>query len=230
MSTRATVAISVVLIGLAVVAGAALYPELPDPMPSHWNAAGEVDGYMSKFWGVFLVPVLSAGLLALMLVIPSMDPRRANIEKFRGTYNAFIVGFVAFMVYVEALILAAGLGYTVNMTRMLMPVVGLLFIGVGVMVGRARWNYVIGIRTPWTLDDEVVWDATHRLGGWTFGVAGVLVLLGSLLGSSTAVFWLMLGALLLAALIPVVYSYVLWRRRHPDGSPGGHSGPEGDPR
>ena len=230
MSTRTTAVISVLLIALSVIAGIVLYPELPDPMPSHWNAAGEVDGYMSKFWGVFLVPLLSAGLLAMLLAIPSMDPRRANIEKFRGAYNAFIVGFVAFMVYVEALILAAGLGHTINMTRLLMPVVGLLFVGVGVMVGRAKRNYFIGIRTPWTLDDEVVWDATHRLGAWTFGAAGVLVLLGSFLGSGTAVFWLMLAALLLAAVVPIVYSYVLWRRRHPDGSPQVHVPPEGDPR
>jgi len=216
MSTRLAVTVSVVLVGLAFLAGILLYPQLPDPMPSHWNAAGEVDGYMSKFWGVFLVPIVSAGLVALLVAIPSIDPLRANIEQFRREYNVFVVGFVAYMDFVFALILWAGLGGTVNMSSALIPAAGLLFMMIGWMVGRARRNYFIGIRTPWTLDDEVVWDATHRLGARTFSVAGALMVLSAFLGS--AGMWVLLGAILVAVVIPIVYSYVIWRRRHPAGS------------
>lgn len=217
MSTRATVILSLLLIGLTVVAGIVLYPELPDPMPAHWNAAGEVDGYMSKFWGVFLVPIVTAGLVPLLVAIPSIDPLRANIEQFRREYNVFILGFVAYMDFVYALILWAGLGGTFNMSSALIPAAGLLFMMVGWMVGRARRNYFIGIRTPWTLDDEVVWDATHRLGARTFVVAGALMVLSAFLGA--AGMWVLLGAILVAVVIPIVYSYVIWRRRHPAGSP-----------
>lgn len=213
MSTKASVILSFALIALAVAVGIVLYPQLPDPMPSHWDAAGEVDGYMSKFWGVFLMPLMTAGLTLLLVAVPSIDPLRANIEQFRRTYNVFIVGFVAFMLYVYGLTVAAGLGHTFDMGRALLPALGLLFVGVGRMVARAKRNYFIGIRTPWTLADEDVWNATHRLGAWTFTAAGILVITAGVLGAGVS--WAVLGALLLAALIPVVYSYLLWRRRHP---------------
>lgn len=176
---------------------------------------------------MFLAPFVAAGMLVLLVAIPSLDQLRANIEQFRREYNVFIVGFVAFMVYVFALILWAGMGGTFNMTRAIVPAAGLMFVGVGWMLGRARRNYFIGIRAPWTLHDEVVWDSTHRVGAWTFAGAGVLTILSAFLGS--AGIWLLLGAILVAAVIPIAYSHVAWRRRHPGGSPDprgrGGSGP-----
>ncbi len=138
MSNRTSIILSFILIALAVLAGVILYARLPDPMPSHWNAAGQVDDYMPKFWGIFLVPLMTIVLVPLFLVIPSIDPLKANIAKFRGIYNWFIVLFVVFMLFVYGLTLAAGLGYQFNMTLLLLPVVGLLFIGVGYMMTRAK--------------------------------------------------------------------------------------------
>lgn len=224
MSTRMAVAVSTALVALAFLAGILLYPQLTDPMPSHWNAVGEVDGYMSKFWGVFLGPILTAGLVALLVTIPAIDPLRASIAAFRRQYNVFLVGFVVFMDYVFVLVLWAALGGDFSMSQALLPAVGLLLVGVGWMLRSARRNYFIGIRTPWTLDDEVVWDATNRVGGWSFGAAGVLTILSAFLGS--AGIWLLLGSILVAAAAPTVYSYALWRRRHPHGSPGGAPPPD----
>lgn len=213
MNTKNTLIISFTLVAIAFLAGAALYSQLPDPMPSHWNAAGEVDGYMSRFWGVFLMPLVTAGLLLLLAAIPSIDPLRANIAQFRSIYNLFLVGFTAYMLYVYGLTIAAALGVQFNMTVMLLPVVGLLFMGIGLMLPRAKRNFFIGIRTPWTLSSDTVWAETHRVGAWGFIIAGGVTILSTFFGENGI--WLLLAGLMLAAFVPIVYSYILWRRENP---------------
>lgn len=213
MTTRTTTIVSLILVAAALLAGLLLWNRLPDPMPSHWNAAGEIDGYMSKFWGVFLMPIITIVLVPLFLVIPHIDPLKANIAKFRGIFNWFIVGFVAYMLYVYALTLFAALGTPFNMTTMLVPVVGLLFIGVGYMMTHAKRNFFIGIRTPWTLSSETVWDETHKLGSKLFMLAGVLTIVSAFLGETGV--WLILAAMLIAAFVPIIYSFILWRRENP---------------
>ena len=212
MSTKISVTISFILIAIALVVGVVLYAQLPDPMPSHWNAAGQVDGYMPKFWGIFLLPLVTVGIMLLLLAIPQIDPLKANIDQFRGLFNAFIVVFVAYMLYVYALTLAAALGYQFNMTVMLLPAMGLLFIGIGYMMKSAKRNFFIGIRTPWTLASDKVWDETHKLGAKTFMLGGVLTFLSAFLGENGI--WLMLAGLMVAAFVPVIYSYILWKREN----------------
>ncbi|MEW5939376.1 MAG: SdpI family protein [Chloroflexota bacterium] len=213
MSARTTLLVSVTLILAMTLIGLLLWNRLPDPMPSHWNAAGEVDDYMPKFWGAFLLPVVTAALIPLFLVIPHIDPLKANIAKFRGVFNWFIVVFAAYMFFVYGLTLAASLGYQFNMTAALLPVVGLLLIGAGYLTGKAKRNFFIGIRTPWTLSSETVWDETHKLGAKLFMLAGAATILAAFLGETGI--WIMLVAILAAALVPVVYSYILWRRENP---------------
>lgn len=213
MSNKTSAIISFSLIVIALLVGVILYTRLPDPMPSHWNAAGEIDGYMSKFWGIFLMPIITVVLVPLFLIIPRIDPLKANIAKFRGVFNWFIVVFVAYMLFVYALTLAASLGYQFNMTVMLLPVIGLLFIGAGYMMSKAKRNFFIGIRTPWTLSSETVWDETHKLGAKMFMAGGVVTILGVFLGENGI--WLMMFAVLAAAFVPIVYSYILWRRENP---------------
>jgi len=213
MSTKNSTIISFVLIAIALIVGLVLYDRLPDPMPSHWNAAGEIDGYMPKFWGIFLMPIVTVVLVPLFLIIPRIDPLKANIAKFRGVFNWFIVVFVAYMLFVYALTLAAAFGIQFNMTVMLLPVIGLLFIGAGYMMSKAKRNFFIGIRTPWTLSSETVWDETHKLGAKMFMAGGVVTILGVFLGENGI--WLMMFAVLAAAFVPIVYSYILWRRENP---------------
>lgn len=210
MTTKTSLTISFILIAIAAIFGLVLWNQLPDPMPSHWNAAGEVDGYMSKFWGIWMMPMMTLGITLLLAAVPAIDPLKANIEKFRGLYNAFVVGFTAYMLYVYGLTLAAALGLQFNMTYMLVPAVGLLFVGISFLIEKAKRNFFIGIRTPWTLVSDEVWEKTHQLGAWAFRIGGVLVMLVAFLGESAA--WLLLPVFLLMALTPVVYSYILWRR------------------
>lgn len=211
MSNKLTLTISFLLILVAAVIGLTLYAQLPDPMPSHWNAAGQVDGSMSKFWGVFLLPLMTAGLTLLLTAIPAIDPLKSNIAQFRGLYNAFIVGFVVYMLYVYGLTLAAALGYTFKMTLMLLPVMGLLFIGIGYLMKSAKRNFFIGIRTPWTLSSDYVWDETHKLGAKTFMASGVVIFISAFLDENGI--WLMTAVLLVAVFVPIGYSYILFARQ-----------------
>ena len=213
MSNKTATIVSFSLIAIAFLVGFVLYARLPDPMPAHWNAAGEIDGYMSKFWGIFLMPIITVVLVPLFLVIPNIDPLKANIAKFRGVFNWFIVIFVVYMLFIYALTLAAALGIQFNMTVMLLPVVGLLFIGAGFMMGKSKRNFFIGIRTPWTLSSETVWDETHKLGSKLFMFGGAVTIVSAFLGENGI--WLMLVAMLAAAFVPIVYSYILWKRENP---------------
>ena len=211
MKTKTMIIISLVLIVGVILAGVLLWNRLPDQMASHWNEQDQVDGYMGKFWGVFMVPLMCVGLTLLFLAIPLIDPLKANIAKFRETFNAFIVMFVLFMVYVHGLTLAWNLGYTnFRFSSMLLPAMGLLFIFIGFMIRKAKRNYFIGIRTPWTLSNDKVWDETHKLGGKLFIAAGVVTLLGAFFPGQA--FILLMVSIFGAALVPVVYSYLLWRK------------------
>ena len=210
MSTRTTIFVSVTLIASAVLAGLLLWSRLPDPMPGHWNAAGEIDGYISKFWGVFLLPIISIALTGLFLIVPRIDPLKANIAQFRAAFNWFIVAFVVYILYLYILTLLAALGTLFNMTLMLLPAVGLLFIGIGYLMSGAKRNFFIGIRTPWTLSSDTVWDKTHKLGSRLFMLGGVVTILCAFLGESGI--WIMLVAMLGASFVPLVYSYVLYQR------------------
>ena len=211
MSTRTTIIISLITILAATVASAAIYPRLPEMAASHWNAAGQVDGYMPRFWAAFLMPLVSIGLLLLFLAIPAIDPLKANIAKFRSYYNAFIALIIVFMLFIHAITLAWNLGYDqFNIGNAIIPAVGLILIFAGVIMMKAKRNFFIGIRTPWTLSDDTVWEETHKLGGKLFIAAGIITMLSVFLSERSI--WIMLPAALLAGLVPVVYSYIVWRR------------------
>ena len=211
MTTKATTIIVLLLIAGATIAGLLLWNQFPEQMASHWNVNDQVDGYMPKFWGVFLMPLVTLGMFVLFLVLPSIDPLKANIAQFREAFNLFIVLMVAFMLYVHALTLAWGLGYTgFKMSTSMLPAMGLLFFFIGYMLRKAKRNFFIGIRTPWTLSSDTVWDKTHQIGAVLFMVSGALAVIGGLVGGMTA-FWMLFIPLIGLTLFLVVYSYVLYR-------------------
>jgi len=210
MSNKATIWISFIIIAVLIAVGLVLLPQLPEQVPSHWNDQGQVDGYSSKLSGILLMPGILLATLLLLLVVPSIDPRKANIAKFRPQYNIFILCFVLFLAYLYVLTLLAGLGVKINMNRMLMPAFGLFFIFVGSMVRHAKRNYMIGIRTPWTLHSDVVWDQTHRVGGIAFMVAGAFTMLTVFVPQLA--FPVMMVSVLLVAVGTIVYSYIFYRQ------------------
>jgi uncharacterized membrane protein len=212
MTTRFTSIIVLVLIIAATLYGTFLWNQLPDLMASHWDANDQVNGYMSKFWGVFLMPLVTLGMFLLFLIIPNIDPLKANIAKFRETFNLFVACMVGFMVYVHILTLRWNTGNIgLGIGKAMLPAMGLLFIMIGSMLRKAKRNFFIGIRTPWTLSSDMVWNKTHQLGATLFMLSGVLAFIGGLFGGELA-FWLTMAPLFGSIIFLLVYSYVLYQK------------------
>jgi len=210
MTTRtATIVIGALI---AVVIGAAWYwyGSLPDPIASHWNAAGEADGVMAKFWGLALFPLVMGGLFGLFLLIPVIDPLRRNIEGFRREFNIFFIAIIAFFTYLFALVLAWNFGARFPFGGAIAPALGALIFLIGVILPRTKRNWFFGIRTPWTLSSDRAWTETHRLGGRLFQIAGILAVGGAIAPSYA--FVLAIGPLIAAVLILLPYSYIAYRR------------------
>ena len=194
---------------LAFVLSSAVYPQMPEQMASHWNARGEVDGYMSRFWGLFFLPLLLLGLVLLFLAIPRIDPLRANIEAFRAYYDGFIVVFCLFMllVHLQVILWNSGIEISPNVT---MPLgCGLMFYYIGILLAQAKRNWFIGIRTPWTLSSDTVWEKTHQRGATLFKLAGVIAVLGAFFREYAYLF--ILVPVLGVAVYTIVYSYWAYR-------------------
>ena len=201
-----------VLIVLCFIGTAVVYPDLPARIPTHWNWRGEVDDTAARFPGAFFAPLMALGLWVLLPVLRRIDPRRRNYERFDETFWVFLNVLALAMVLLQAAVLGASLGAPFDMGRMVLGGVGILFLALGNYLPRLRSNWWMGIRTPWTLDSEDVWRRTHRLGGWSFALGGLLCLLGALVLPSAAAGVVGLIALMGAAFVPVVYSYVIWRQ------------------
>lgn len=211
MSTRLTSILIVVILLITVLAGILVWPLLPDSMASHWNMHDQVDDYIPKFWGVFIMPLVSLGMFVLFMLVPLIDPLKANVAKFRPTFNLFILFMIAFLAYIWTLSILWNLGSTgFRMSTAILPAMGLLFVFVAYLLRKAKRNFFIGIRTPWTLSSDSVWDATHRLGSWLYLASGIVTLLGPLFGDLA--FWFVLVPILASTVVLVVYSYVLYRR------------------
>jgi uncharacterized membrane protein len=212
MTTRSTTIIVLILIAAATIAGLLLWDQFPEQMASHWNENDQVDGYMPKFWGVFLMPLVTLGMFLLFLVIPNIDPLKANIAQFRDTFNLFVTFIIGFMIYVHALTLLWNLGYTnFKLSQAMLPAMGLLFIVIGSLLRKAKRNFFIGIRTPWTLSSDYVWDKTHQLGAVLFTASGVLAVIGGFFGGMIA-FWFLFVPMIGSTIFVLIYSYVLYQK------------------
>jgi len=200
----------IILFGL-LVAAFIIYPHLPERVPMHWNASGEVDRYGSRFAGAFAIPLLTIGIYAGMLLLPLIDPRRANYARFLNAYRAVRTGLVLFLTLLYGVTIAITLGYEINISRVVPIALGVLFIVIGNFLTQVRHNYFMGIKTPWTLASEEVWRKTHRVGGFLFVAAGIVSILAAFL-SAPVNFWLAIGSLLGAALITTIYSALIYKR------------------
>lgn len=203
------------LVGAMLVFTAAVYGMLPERMPTHWNIAGEVDGYSNRFPGAFLMPGIALALWLLLPLLRRIDPRRNNYERFDETFWLVLNVIIAFMAAMQVLMVGAALGWPIDMTRAMLVMMGVMLIGLGNYLPRVRSNWWMGIRTPWTMESETVWRETHRIAGFTLVASGVIALLASVLPSEIGIAVAMAG-LMAGTMIPVVYSYVLYRREGRD--------------
>jgi uncharacterized membrane protein len=201
--------IAIALVALSFATAYVAYPSMPQSMASHWNFEGNVDGYMPRDAGVYFMPLLGAAMLALLYFLPSIDPKKENYRKFQVEYDEMVVIITAFLYYIYLLTLVYNLGYSFNLLQLLAPGFGALFLYVGVVLGKAKQNWFVGIRTPWTMSSERVWDKTHEMGSKMFKAAGVIALLGVMLPQ---MFVAAIAVVIAAAVATFAYSYVEYRK------------------
>jgi uncharacterized membrane protein len=204
-----------VIAALAVAVSIWAYPRLPPTVATHWSLRGTPDGFSSRGWAIAIIPIVILVMTGLFRVLPKVDPRRENYDKFIGTYWLIANAVIAFMLVAHAMIIASGLGYSVRIDRLMPLGVGLLFIFLGNYLTRVEPNWFVGIRTPWTLSSDTVWRKTHRTGGLLMVIGGFVLALGAFLPHA-AFLPLFVTTIVIVALIPIVQSYVLWKREHHD--------------
>lgn len=193
----------------AFALAAYLYPQIPAPAPTHWNATGVFSVYRYKAWGVFYIPGLTLILWLTLAVLPRMAPRGYRLDTFMGAYAAIQLAIVALLFAVNLITLLFREGEPVDLRRVLPLCMGLLLIIMGNYMGKLQKNFFVGIRTPWTLANDEVWLRTHRLGGWVMAAAGLAIAVSSALGTPR---WLFIALLAATVVIPVAYSYFLYRK------------------
>jgi len=208
MKKSIIIAIGIIILSFAV--GLYFYPSMPERMASHWNFQGRVDGYMSKFWGLFLMPIISFAMFLLFVLIPKIDPLKANVQKFRKYFDGFIILMMVFLFYIYLLTILWSLGSRFNMGQFMLPALGALFYYCGVLIEKTKRNWFIGIRTPWTLSSDEVWDKTHKIGGQLFKISGLFAVIGACLPKYALLFFFI--PVLFSVIYTILYSYFTYRK------------------
>ena len=204
--------VSMGLMAAVIVMSMAAYPSLPDRIPIHWNIHGEIDGWGAKSWGVSFIPLTMAVLLLIFRALPSLSPKQFELNSFYSTYEFIVLIILMYLVYMQGVMLWTAINPQFNTTRAIAGGLCLMFAALGNVLGKVRRNFWVGIRTPWTIASERVWNTTHRLAAKLFVCAGAAGLLAVVLGlPPMPMFAITLGGILFASLFPVVYSLYLYK-------------------
>ena len=200
----------IVFVAGSIVFSALAYPALPERVVTHWGIDGQPDGWSSRAFAALFFPALIAGVWLLMRALPKLDPRRESYAKFQGTYDLLVAAIVGFLALIHIATLGYALGWPVPVDRVVWLGTAILFIVLGNVLPRARPNWFVGIRTPWTLSSDRVWERTHRLGGRVLVVGGIVVALAGMLSARLA-FWTLMATVVTLSVGAMAYSYLLWR-------------------
>lgn len=196
-----------VLVGFAIAA--AMYSSLPDPMASHWDMGGRINRTTPRLWGACFGPVMMLVVWVVLGLVPRISPRGFEMDAFARAWGILCLSALGFMLFIEILVLQAARDWNPLSPRPILVGVGFLIAVVGNFLGKMTRNFFAGIRTPWTLASEEVWHRTHRLAGKLFVLAGLVVAVAGVAGVPG---WPLLAVPGVAALIAVVYSYVVYKR------------------
>jgi uncharacterized membrane protein len=214
MNRRPMILVSAAVIGVMLVASLWAYVSLPADaqVPIHWGPDGQADGYADKVTGLFMLPVIAAAVAALFWVLPQIEPRRANLERSGKAYAATWIGVIVLLGGLHLLAVGVAMGAELDLTRIVLIGTGVLFIVIGNYLPKVRSNFLMGIRTPWTLTSDRSWSKTHRLGGRLFVLEGLILVVAGLLGIGGAVqVGLIIAGVAIIVGVAFVYSYVVWR-------------------
>lgn len=217
-SPRSSTWVAISIICMQLIIALIAYPFLPPIVPSHWNAAGQIDGYMPKLFALALFPVMSTAIYVFIRFIIGLGPvlgrqsQRANLQ----IVNLILIGELLLFLVIELITIAAAFHIVLNILFILNIILSIFFIFIGNYLGKLRRNFWAGIRTPWTLANDTVWERTHRVGGWLFVGIGLLGLLMSFIPLLQV--WGLIGLILLSAVFLVVYSYLVFHRLEASGA------------
>ncbi len=204
---KRNIIISILLLSLLI--SIFFYPFVPEKMPVHWNSKGEVDGYTSKFVAMFLISFVMIVTAIVFFAIPKIDPMKANIEKFRKYYENFIILILLFLLVIQVQMLLWSLGIEIS-SKIIFPIgIGILFFNVGILCENSKRNWFIGIRTPWTMSSDSVWDKTHKIGGILFKLCGIITAIGIFF--SDYIIYFIIIPILVVGLFTAIYSFIVFR-------------------
>ena len=197
-------------------AGLAAYGwgKLPDTVPTHWNIKGEVDGFGSKVVPTIMLPAGMAVMLLVFMILPAISPKNYEVDTFRKTYLYVMVLTMSLFVYIHVVVLYGTLSYvegsrTFDMGKPLLAGIFLFFGLLGNVMGKIRRNFYMGIRVPWTLASDRVWNDTHRFAAWTMVSGGIVGFLTVITGLSV---FIPTAILLLSIFSPILYSFIHYKK------------------
>jgi len=206
---KKTLILTTILLLLPMVVGLLLWNRLPEQVPIHWNIEGEVDGWGSRAMLVFFLPLFMIAIQWICIFATAADPKNKQQADKPIRLVLWLVPVISLITHGATY--AAALGLTVEMQHLMLPMLGIVFILIGNYLPKCRRNYTIGIKIPWTLHDDENWTKTHRLAGILWTVGGVLILPTVFLPTKYS-FVVFMAIVLTMTLIPMVYSYLLYRK------------------
>jgi uncharacterized membrane protein len=212
--------LGLVLVALAIGAWGLVTVGADARVPIHWDAAGQPDGYAPAALSFLFMPVIMGALVALFVAIPRIEPRAGNLARSASAYQAISIAVLVLLTGIQAMIVLAGTGHPVDVNLVVGLGIGALFVVIGAVLGSVRSNFMVGVRTPWTLTSELSWQRTHRLTGRLFMGLGLILVVLAVVGRSEALFAVLIGGIVLILVVAFVYSYRVWRD-DPDRQPRG---------
>ena len=190
---------------IPIIAGIILWDKMPDSIPIHWDAHGNVNGYGSKFTALLILPGSMFILDLLMPWLLKMDPKYKNMSPALVTISIWTIPVLSLLC--SGLTLIAAMGIDVAIEIIIPAFVGVLFILIGNYLPKTKQSYTMGIKLPWTLDNEENWNKTHRLAGYIWVAGGIITVLSALFGMKM---WLLIIVLAVMVFAPAIYSYTLY--------------------
>lgn len=198
------------VVGLSWIVAIAALPYLPETIPVHWNMYGEPDGFANRLVGIFGLPAIMTLTAILLLILPRFDRYRMTFDESRDIYTIVVFASICLLFGVHVIAALSSAGWDLPVGVAFPVLLGFFFCVIGSLMPSIRRNTTVGIRLPWTVRDETVWRKTHERGGPVFVIAGILMVLGSVV-AGVAAMPLIIGILLLAILYITVWSYRLSR-------------------
>lgn len=206
---KSTMILSVIMAIIPLAILWYFYDQLPQQLPTSFGFDGTVNRTTAKE-NMWIMSAMPLGFLPLYYFLPKMDPKGRSYLKIAGFYNAFVLIITGFMSAITSMSMLHSLPqFNFDISSIVIIAVGMLLIFVGNYMPKMKQSYTMGIKTPWTLENEVVWNKTHRLGGRCFMGGGLLMMLSIFV---PALYPFMMFIVLFSAFFPCFMSYVYYKQ------------------